>query len=237
MHNAVQHGGDVVRPSLIIFDCDGVLVDSEPVANHVFTDAVGELGLEMTYAEVCREFIGFSMSQCVQLIERRMGRPLPRDFVEEVQRRTFDEFRRGLESIPGVAEALARIDIPVCVASSGELEKMRLTLGITGLLPRFEGRLFSAEQVTHGKPAPDLFLFAARRMDVPPWDCAVVEDSRPGVLAARAAGMRALGYATGTEADRLRDAGAEVFGDMAELPHLFDRERTESRASRKEPVS
>jgi len=181
-----------VPPAIVIFDCDGVLVDSEPVANRVFADALHELGFDMTFEDVCREFTGLSMSRCVALIEKRMGRPLPREFVDDVQRRTFDGFRRDLQPVAGVVDALDRIDLPACVASSGELEKMRLTLGITGLLPRFEGKLFSAEQVARGKPAPDLFLFAARQMGLPPADCTVVEDSVPGVLAARAAGMLAL---------------------------------------------
>jgi HAD superfamily hydrolase (TIGR01509 family) len=225
-----------LTPALVIFDCDGVLVDSEPVANRVFADALHELGLDMTFEDVCREFTGLSMSRCVTLIEKRMGRPLPPGFVDDVQRRTFDEFRRDLQPVAGVVEALDRIDLPACVASSGELEKMRLTLGITGLLPRFEGKLYSAEQVARGKPAPDLFLFAARQMGLPPGGCAVVEDSVPGVLAARTAGMRALGYAGAGEDDRLRDAGAEVFRDMAQLPGMFGLDRAVSRAPRKEPV-
>lgn len=225
-----------MTPALVIFDCDGVLVDTEPVSNRVFADALHELGLDMTYEDVCRELIGLSMSQCVALIEKRMDRPLPRGFVDDVQRRTFDEFRRDLQPVAGVVDALDRIDLPACVASSGELDKMRLTLGITGLLPRFEGRLFSAEQVAHGKPAPDLFLFAARQMGQSPSDCTVVEDSVPGVLAARTADMRALGYAGAGEAERLRGAGAEVFRDMAQLPGLLGLEQDASRAPRKEAV-
>jgi len=210
-----------VAPALAIFDCDGVLVDSEPVANRVFTDALAELGLGIEHAEVCRDFVGLSMRCCMEIVERRLGRAVPDGFVEELQRRTFDAFRAGLRPVPGVVAALGRIALPTCVASSGEHEKMRLTLGLTGLLPRFEGRMFSATDVERSKPHPDLFLHAARSLDVPPADCAVVEDSVPGVRAAVAAGMCALGYGPGEEGARLAAAGAVVFAAMDELPELL----------------
>jgi len=131
---------------LVIFDCDGVLVDSEPVANRIFAEALAELGLVTSYEEVCEEFIGLTLTRCVEIVERRLGRAVPGDFVERLQRRTFDAFRRELRAVRGVADALTRIEAPVCVASSGEHEKMRLTLGLTGLLERFDGRLFSATE-------------------------------------------------------------------------------------------
>lgn len=206
---------------LVIFDCDGVLVDSEPVANRIFAEALAELGLVTSYEEVCEEFIGLTLTRCVEIVERRLGRAVPGDFVERLQRRTFDAFRRELRAVRGVADALTRIEAPVCVASSGEHEKMRLTLGLTGLLPRFDGRLFSASEVERGKPHPDLFLHVAERMGAAPDRCAVVEDSLPGVLAARAAGMRVYGYVERSDAGRLQAAGAIVFDDMARLPGLL----------------
>lgn len=206
---------------LIIFDCDGVLVDSEPLANRVMAAALREIGLDTSYEEVCREYIGLSMDQCVRRIERRLGGPVPDRFVEQLQERTFRAFRDGLQAVPGVTEALRRIHTPVCVASSGEHEKMRLTLGHTGLLPRFEGRMFSATEVARGKPAPDLFLHAATTMGACPGRCAVIEDSLPGVQAARAAGMRVFGYAPETGEAELASAGATVFKAMARLPELL----------------
>jgi phosphoglycolate phosphatase len=210
-----------VRISLVIFDCDGVLVDSEPVANRVFTAALDELGLRTSYEEVCQDFIGLSMPGCLEIVEQRLGRPVPPGFVESLQARTFDAFRKTLRPVAGVKEALERIDTPVCVASSGEHEKMRLTLELTGLLPRFEDRMFSATDVERGKPFPDLFLHAARSLGARPVECVVVEDSLPGVRAAVSAGMGVYGYAAHSDADELRMAGATIFRVMTELPRLL----------------
>jgi HAD superfamily hydrolase (TIGR01509 family) len=206
---------------LVIFDCDGVLVDSEPLANRVFTEALRQIGVEISYEEVCRTFIGLSMSRCMEIVERRLGRPAPEGFVDRLQARTYEAFRAELRPVRGVARALERIDLPLCVASSGEPEKMRLSLGLTGLLDRFEGRLFSATEVARGKPWPDLFLHAARSLGARPEGCVVIEDSAPGVLAARAAGMAVLGYAGEGSGAGLAAAGARVFHDMEELPRLL----------------
>jgi len=206
---------------LVIFDCDGVLVDSEPVANRVFARALEEIGLHMPFAEVCERFVGLPMSRCIEIVERQLGRPVPGDFVSRLQERTFERFRAGLEAVRGVSDALDRIDAPVCVASSGEMEKMNLTLGLTGLLPRFAGRMFSASEVSRGKPHPDLFLHAAATLGAAPECCAVVEDSLPGVQAARAARMTVFGYAGRDAGERLEAAGATLFRSMAELPRLL----------------
>lgn len=207
---------------LAIFDCDGVLVDSEPVSNRVFTEALQAIGLSIGLDEASRTFTGLSMARCIEIVEERLGRPVPEGFVNRLQARTYEAFRAGLSPVEGVTRALDRIDLPVCVASSGEHEKIRLTLGLTGLLGRFEGRLFSATEVERGKPHPDLFLLAARSLGARPARCVVVEDSAPGVLAARAAGMTALGYAGGSDGRPLAAAGARVFHAMAELPDLLE---------------
>jgi len=212
-----------VIPELIIFDCDGVLVDSEPIANRVFTRALNEIGLALDYGEVCALFIGLSMARCMELIEAELGRPAPAGFLDDLQRRTFEAFRtEALQPVPGVPELLEGLRRPYCVASSGEPEKMRTTLGLTGLLPRFEGRIFSAVEVERGKPAPDLFLHAAARMGAAPERCVVVEDSEPGVLAGRAAGMRVVGFAARGQGPRLAAAGAETIESMAALPALLE---------------
>ena len=209
---------------LIIFDCDGVLVDSEPVSNRVFTEMLNAIGLRTTPDETTRDFVGRSMKSCVEIVERRLGRPVPADFVETVQARTFAAFREGLHAVPGVETALDALDalgVPTCVASSGEHAKMRTTLGLTGLLPRFEGRLFSATEVPRGKPHPDLFLHAARAMNADPARCAVVEDSPVGAQAGVAAGMTVFGYAAHSDPELLAAAGAHVFRDMKELPGVL----------------
>jgi HAD superfamily hydrolase (TIGR01509 family) len=211
---------------LVIFDCDGVLVDSEPLANTSFSRALKPHGLDWSVEETMRRLMGRSLKSCVEIIEAEIGRKLPDDFVETMQAATYQSFRDApLQAVPGVKEAimgLQREGLATCVASSGSPEKMRFTLAFTGLWDLFEGRIYSANQVSRGKPFPDLFLHAAIDMDEQPFDCVVVEDSVPGVQAARAAGMRALAYAGAPYADRegLGAAGGYLFNDMKHLPDL-----------------
>jgi len=212
------------RLELVIFDCDGVLVDSERLAVRIDVEVLGKLGWVLTEAEVVERFVGRSDAAVAREIEAHLGRTLPGDWLSEFEHLYREAFAAELRPVPGVVEALDRITLPTCVASSGSHDKMRYTLGLTGLYARFAGRIFSATEVAHGKPAPDLFLHAAARMGVEPAACAVVEDSRFGVQAARAAGMRVLGYAGGlTPAERLAGPGTVVFRDMRELPELLAR--------------
>jgi HAD superfamily hydrolase (TIGR01509 family) len=206
---------------LVIFDCDGVLVDSEPIANRVLAGSLSEIGLPTTLESSMRDYMGRSWPACVEIFEARLGRPLPAGFEAEFWARLDSALRAELRAVPGIHEALERILTPTCVASSGRIDKMRVTLGVTGLLERFEGRIFSAADVPRAKPWPDLFLHAAQRMGAAPATCAVVEDSPRGVEAGVAAGMRVLGYAERTDAAVLASAGAEVFHDMRELPRLL----------------
>ena len=214
-------------PGLVIFDCDGVLVDSEPIAAAVMAAAVSELGLPMSAADCLRRFTGIAMAKVIAEIEADLGRPLPADFVTRVRERDFEAFRRDLKPIAGADAVVGALAMPKCVASSGASEKIRFTLGITGLLALFEPHLFSAEMVRHGKPAPDLFLFAAKQMQATPADSVVVEDSEAGIRAARAAGMRALGFIGGSHcgpghAGLLQAAGAHaMFRHMADLPRML----------------
>ncbi|HWK90262.1 MAG TPA: HAD family hydrolase, partial [Longimicrobium sp.] len=167
-------------------------------------------------------FVGRSMGACVAIVEERIGRPVPAGFTDDFHARTFAAFRAELRAVAGVEQALDAIALPTCVASSGEPAKIRFTLGLTGLLPRFDGRIFSAAEVQRGKPAPDLFLHAASRMGAVPERCAVVEDSLLGVQAGAAAGMTVFGYAERTDAAALAAAGAtHVFTSMHELPGLL----------------
>jgi HAD superfamily hydrolase (TIGR01509 family) len=207
---------------LVIFDCDGVLVDSERIAVRVEAEYLAELGWPLSQAEIVERFMGRTTEYMDEAVEARLGSRLPSDWKDQFRRRYAEAFAAELVPVDGVLDALDQIAVPTCVASSGSHDKLRFTLGHTGLYGRFEGRIFSGYEVANGKPAPDLFLHAAARMGAEPARCAVVEDSRYGVLAARAAGMRAFGYAGGlTPADRLEGEGTVVFEDMRELPRLL----------------
>ncbi|PYN79434.1 MAG: haloacid dehalogenase [Candidatus Rokuibacteriota bacterium] len=209
--------------SLVIFDCDGVLVDSERIAVRIDVAVLTELGWPMTEAEVVERFMGRTDDDMASQIEAHLGRPLPANWEEPFQHLYREAFEAELAPVPGIVEALDGIPVTTCVASSGSHERIRYTLGLTGLYRRFVGRIFSASEVARGKPAPDLFLHAANRMRVHPAGCVVIEDSRYGVEAARAAGMRAFGYAGGlTPRHRLEGPGTVVFEDMRELPRLLD---------------
>jgi HAD superfamily hydrolase (TIGR01509 family) len=210
------------RFELVIFDCDGVLVDSERIAIRVEADFLRELGWPLTEAEIVERFMGRTAEYMDEAIEAQLGTRLPEDWKDQFHRRYREAFAAELVPVEGVVEALDRIATPTCVASSGSHDKLRFTLGHTGLYERFEGRIFSGYEVASAKPAPDLFLHAAARMGAEPARCAVIEDSRPGVLAARAAGMRAFGYAGGlTPPHRLEGEATVVFTDMRDLPGLL----------------
>ena len=207
---------------LVIFDCDGVLIDSERIAVRTDVQVLAKLGWVLTEAECIERFVGLSDRSIKAAIEAQLGRCLPDDWDHEFQSLYRDAFAAELTPVAGVVEALDQITLPSCVASSSSHEKLRFTLGLTGLYERFAGRIFSAYEVARGKPAPDLFLYAASRMGVEPAACAVVEDSRYGVAAARAAGMRAFGFAGGlTPRAWLEAPGTVVFTDMRELPGLL----------------
>jgi HAD superfamily hydrolase (TIGR01509 family) len=207
---------------LVIFDCDGVLVDSEPIAIRVDALVLAELGMPMSEDEIVDRFVGRSPSVMREAIGAHLGRPLPDDWAAQSRARYREAYQRELQPIDGIEEALDRISEATCVASSSEPEELAFKLELTGLHERFAGRIFSAVEVRNGKPAPDLFLYAARRMGADPGACAVVEDSQYGVQAARAAGMAAFGY-TGsvTPARMLEGPGTTVFDDMRELPRLL----------------
>ena len=206
---------------LVIFDCDEVLVDSEPISNGTMVEMLGEIGLAMTLAESMDLLRGRSILAVISLVEERLGHQVPANFLDQYYLRIDQAFQRELKPVPGVIDALDRITLPACVASSGPHRKIKTTLGVTGLLSRFEGRIYSAVDVGRGKPSPDLFLHAARSMETEPGRCVVIEDAVPGIQAAIAAGMHVFGYAGDSSPDALREAGAEVFMNMADLPGLL----------------
>lgn len=209
---------------LVIFDCDGVLVDSEPVANRTLAQMLRELGLDLTQEQIFENFVGYSLPHCMRVIEGMLGRAPPEAFLRDLQARTFEAFKTELRAMPGIEYALDRLRVPFCVASSGDHEKMRTTLGITGLFPRFAGHIFSVTQVARGKPAPDVYLFAARQMGAEPAACVVVEDTPPGVQAGVAAGMTVFGYCAHTSEHKLKAAGVHrTFDDLRVLPELVSR--------------
>jgi len=209
----------------VIFDCDGVLVDSERLMNREFSAMLNEIGLPYSAEETTRRFMGRSMKSCMQIVEAELGRSAPDDFLQVLDRRAYAVFERDLVAVEGVEAVLDLLDrarTPYAVASSGSHEKMRKTLGITGLLPRLEGRITSATEVAHGKPAPDVFLLAAERLAVPPGNCIVIEDSLLGIEAALAAGMQVIGYPAMVGAADMIAAGAtHVASTMAAVQELL----------------
>jgi HAD superfamily hydrolase (TIGR01509 family) len=212
----------VSRPiELVIFDCDGVLVDSERLAIEVDVVVMAELGWPLSFEEVVDLFMGRSHADVTAIIEEHLVMKLPPDWGEEF-RPLYEEAFKALQPVAGVEDALDRLTVPTCVASSGSHRTIRRTLERVGLYERFKGRIFSASDVARGKPAPDLFLDAAEMLDTPPEACLVVEDSPFGIEAARAAGMRALAYAGGglISVRELEGPGTVVFHDMADLPYL-----------------
>ncbi len=216
----------LAEADLVIFDCDGILVDSERLTVVVEARLLTELGWPITPAGVAARFMGGTSAAMLAEVERHLGPEVTALFDERSTAEVLEAFDRDLTAVPGVEEvigALAGRGTPVCVASSGSHAKMRRTLGLTGLADRFEGRIFSASEVAHGKPAPDLFRYAASRLGAEPHRCAVVEDSVHGVRAAVAAGMTVYGFAGGlATADDLAAAGAVVFEQMPDLIALLE---------------
>jgi HAD superfamily hydrolase (TIGR01509 family) len=212
---------------LVIFDCDGVLVDSEVISCRAHAATLTRHGYPITEDQVFDRFLGRSMRQATLEVEADLGRSLPDDFHTQVYAEIFRLFADSLEATPHIVETLAAITLPVCVASSGPPEKISTSLNRVGLYGRFAPHIFSAVQVKNGKPAPDLFLFAAEQMKVSPARCLVIEDSISGIAAALAAGMTVLGYHGGSHcrpghADTLRAAGAALtFDDMRQLPGMI----------------
>ncbi len=205
---------------LVIFDCDGVLVDSEPLANEELRKALAEQGLDMSFDEVVETFVGLSMNKVVNIAGGKLGHDLPDDFLDRLQVKTFAAFEQDLKPVEGIRDILTQLqDMPqkICVASSGSFEKMDVTLGLTGLKGFFQGNIFSASQVKRGKPYPDLYLYAAEQMDSDPARCLVIEDSLPGVQGAVAAGMDVLAYSVRGQSQRLAIAGGMVISRMDEV--------------------
>ncbi len=208
------------KKPLIIFDCDGVLVDSEAIECRVFSEHLQQLGLAYPLERCRREFSGLSLSSCQSLIEKSTEKKLPSDFFHTLQAATFAQFTKELLPVAGIEDVLNFLDaaeIDYCVASSGDHEKMHCTLGHTGLLVSFNQHIYSANEVAYGKPAPDLFLYAARQENYLPEQCIVIEDSVHGVQAALAAKMRVCAYGK----QHITTDRATAFTHMSKLPAIL----------------
>ena len=206
---------------LVIFDCDGVLVDSEVVSNQVMIESLAQYGLHLTLGECMSLFVGSTMSN-VQQVARDKGADLPANWIDEIYNDTYARLRAGVPLVRGIPELLADLDareIPYCVASNGSPGKMEITLGQNGLLERFKDAMFSAHTLGMGKPDPTMFLTAARQFKAR--NPVVIEDSPSGVTAAIRANMRCLGYAAHDDGAKLARLGAEIFSDMVEVPRLL----------------
>jgi HAD superfamily hydrolase (TIGR01509 family) len=226
-----------MNPKLVIFDCDGVLVDSEPISMSVLLGVITGAGGAVSEEAAYLHFLGRSMASVRAVLLSDFGFTVTEDHLVIARREMRRRFAEELQPMPGMADALRRLDMPCCVASSGTLERIRLSLATTGLLELLEPNLYSATMVERGKPAPDLFLHAARDMGAPPSACIVVEDSPAGVAAAKAAGMRVFGFTGGSHAGKAGLAASLaalapdlVFDDMARLPELVARCGTQARA-------
>ena len=221
---------------LIIFDCDGVLVDSEVISCRAHANALTRHGYPISSEQVSRRFLGRSTKQANLEIETELGRKLPEAYHGDLQDELFRSFEADLEAIRGIHDVLDVVTQAVCVASSGSHQRMQVSLGSTGLHERLAPNIFSSSQVKNGKPAPDLFLFAADQMGVPPERCVVIEDSLAGIAGARAAGMTVFGFCGGSHcgdghAETLLQAGANLtFADMHQLPELVRRVEAEALA-------
>jgi HAD superfamily hydrolase (TIGR01509 family) len=210
------------RFELVIFDCDGVLVDSEPIINQAHARVLTACGYPITEQNLVDRFCGMSDREMLEIIEREWGRALPASYAEHVGLMIEAGFRQSLAAIEGVAEALDALTLPICVASSSSLEQIRQKLTITSLLGRFGVHLFSAAMVARGKPAPDLFLYAAQRLTTTPDRCLVVEDSPAGIDAALAAGMTAIGFSGGSYCGLEHGARLQARGALLVIDDMHD---------------
>lgn len=207
--------------TLIIFDCDGVLVDSEPISNRVLAADITAAGWPTTTAESIARFKGGRLVEIQKTVEAHLGHGLGDHWLAGHYERVFEAFRREITAIPGIHDALSalqNLNIPFCVASQGPVRKMRITLDATDLWPLFDGHVYSADMVARPKPAPDLFLHAAISEGESPARCVVIEDSATGIRAAKAAGMQCIGFAASDDKSALLEAGADsIIFNMADL--------------------
>ena len=205
----------------IIFDCDGVLVDSEVINNRVLLEMASEYGVTMDLAEAVEEFSGIRLLEGIKILQQRASSPFPANFEQDFRARTYEIFKTEMKAVEGVQSLLESLTVPYCVASSGPVEKIKLNLTVTGLIKYFDNRIFSGYDINSWKPDPGIFLYAAKQMGFDPSVCAVIEDSKAGIIAAVRGGFKAFGYAKSFNAAELAKEGANVFYHMSELPAML----------------
>lgn len=205
----------------IIFDCDGVLVDTEKIGNGILLEMASEHGFEMKIEDAYRDFNGRNLKECFQHIETAIDKKLPDNFESEYRERSFEAFKTQVRPMEGVVDFIENLNIPYCVASSGPVEKIRLNLEVSGLLEKFEGKIFSSYEIKSWKPDPGIFLFAAKEMGFEVEDCIVIEDSKAGVKAGVSGGFKVYGFANGFNNADLAEEGAILFKTYEELEELL----------------
>jgi len=205
----------------IIFDCDGVLVDTEKIGNGILLEMAAEHGFEMKIEDAYRDFNGRNLKECFQHIETAIDKKLPDNFETAYRERSFEAFRTQVKPMEGVVEFIDQLKISYCVASSGPVDKIRLNLEVAGLLDKFEGKIFSSYQIKSWKPEPGIFLHAAKEMGFDVKDCIVVEDSKAGVKAGINGGFKVYGFANGYNNEDLENEGAILFHSFEELSGLI----------------
>ncbi|MFB9075957.1 HAD family hydrolase [Flavobacterium procerum] len=205
----------------IIFDCDGVLVDTEKIGNGILLSMAQEHGFEMDLEDAYRYFNGRSLKDCFLQIEKGIGTKLPEDFESNYRDRSFEAFKKETKAMEGIVDFLNSLKIPYCTASSGPLEKIRLNLELAGLLDRFEGRIFSSYVIKSWKPDPGIFLHAAKEMGFEVKDCIVIEDSAAGTKAGVSGGFKVFGFANGFNNEDLEQEGATLFHSYKELTEIL----------------
>jgi HAD superfamily hydrolase (TIGR01509 family) len=208
---------------LVIFDCDGVLIDSERIANIILLEILNEIGIFLTLEEVIDTFIGTSTNFCIEIIQNSFGKSPPENFATEFEQRCIQAFMTDLQPVQGIKDVLSTLKFAHCVASNSGRNWVEKALLTTDLLPYFEGKIFSAKEVARSKPYPDVFLYAAEKMGFLPQECVVIEDTPTGVRAGVDANMTVFGYAELINPEKLREVGASVvFNDMRLLPKLLE---------------
>ncbi len=206
----------------IIFDCDGVLVDSEAISAKIFREMAAELGFEIDFESVLEQITGTSMSDNLKFFSKNISGDLPENFESEFRKRSYEAFKTDLKPIKGIHELLEKISIPVGVASSGPVEKIKLNLTTTNLIDYFGDNIYSCYEIGSWKPEPEIYLHAAKKMGFKPGECAVIEDSLAGVQSAKAGGFNVFGFANDKNETAFKKLGATVFSDMAELGKMLD---------------
>jgi HAD superfamily hydrolase (TIGR01509 family) len=205
----------------IIFDCDGVLVDTEKIGNGILLEMAAEHGFDMKIEDAYRSFNGRNLKECFQHIESAIAKKLPQSFENEYRTKSFEAFKTQVKPMEGVVEFIDKLEIPYCVASSGPVDKIRLNLEVAGLLDKFENRIFSSYQINSWKPEPGIFLHAAKQMGFEVKDCVVIEDSKAGVMSGKSGGFRVYGFANGFNNEDLENEGAILFNTYEELESLL----------------